>query len=186
MTDPFSLRRKDKEGGVEGSERAHVCVRTIRRRPPPPHSKSFTIYLGAFIPHFTCERRARRTDADAAVEMWEIRSQMRIAAREERFVAARTIKHGSHPAKFGSIQMLLARRAITNEETADQQHRSRIHDQIPLWPTDRSSELNAFLLLVSRLTLGEWKSKQGRPASCDPSCDCKMKWERVSEAPLAI
>ena len=128
------------------------------------------------------------SEADAAVEMWEIRSQMRIAAREERFVAARTIKHGSHPAKFGSIQMLLARRAITNEETAaDQQHRSRIHDQIPLCPTDRSSELNAFLLLlVSRLTLGEWKSKQGRPANCDPSCDCKMKWERVSEAPLAI
>ena len=77
--------------------------------------------------------------ADAAVEMWEIRSQMRIAAREERFVAARTIKHGSHPAKFGSIQMLLARRAITNEETADQQQRSRIHVQILLWPTDRAT-----------------------------------------------
>ena len=90
--------RKDKEGAgarEREGERAHVCVRTIRRRPPPPHSKSFTIYLGAFIPHFTCERRARRTDA--AVEMWEIRSQMRIAAREERFVAARTIKHGSPP-----------------------------------------------------------------------------------------
>ena len=50
--------------------------------------------------------RRPQSEADAAVEMWEIRSQMRIAAREERFVAARTIKHGS-PAKFGSIQMLL-------------------------------------------------------------------------------
>ena len=52
--------RKDKEGGeaTEG-ERMYVCVRTIRRRPPPPHSKSFTIYLGAFYSAFHMRRGGR-------------------------------------------------------------------------------------------------------------------------------
>ena len=120
-----------------------------------------------------------RASARAAVEMWEIRSQMRIAAREERFVAARTIKHGS-PAKFGSIQMLLAEPLQTKKRLTNNTEVVSTSKFLPNRPSDRSSELNAFLLPPRK---SNWrpthsrrmKSKQGRPARTELRLQNEMR-----------
>ena len=98
---------KIRKGRRGEREYAYVCVRTI------PRFLLIRRVLQFILPPLFRISHA----AAAAVEMWEIRSQMRIAAREGRFVVARTIKHGSS-AKFGSIiQTLPPSHYNTNETT---------------------------------------------------------------------